>query len=96
MMNRGHPSYTRTRLHHHQSVEQRPKYRFLGPYTTVRSMLIPAPYPRPVAAFQNTHDDACDPAIAIANRFIHSEKNYLINREKDFPVRTEDCARKVG
>lgn len=44
-----------------ERMEQRPKYRFLGPYAAVRSMLVSAPCPvRPVlsapSAFQNTDD----------------------------------------
>lgn len=33
-----------------ERMEQRPKYRFLGPYAAVRSMLVSAPCPRPVRA----------------------------------------------
>jgi len=33
-----------------ERMEQRPKYRFLGPYAAVRSMLVSAPCPRPIRA----------------------------------------------
>lgn len=40
-----------------ERMEQRPKYRFLGPYAAVRSMLVSAPCPVSArSAFQNTDD----------------------------------------